>query len=164
MKKFLAYFKNNKIKIIFLFLYILICLFSFVRFLIIKQIGFSLLSLAYLALSIAIILVEKYTHFKINNFLAICLFIIMCGGLMGTTYNLYVIIPRLDNFLHTLSGVMFGAIGFILFDLLFDQDNNHRNDHKNDNKKFISKLLFCFCFSLAVGYIWEIFEWLCYNF
>ncbi|HHV98266.1 MAG TPA: hypothetical protein GXX36_01630 [Clostridiaceae bacterium] len=71
---------------------------------------------------------------------------------LGEMRSYYVKYWWWDLFLHTFSGSIIGAIGFSLVDIL------------NKNEKVAIKLspifvsIFSFCFALAIGALWEIYE------
>ena len=75
-----------------------------------------------------------------------------CAIYLGEVRNFYFVIPYWDTILHAFSGAMLGALGFILVDLL----NKDQKVHVNLSPFFIS--LFAFCFALAVGAMWEVYE------
>lgn len=71
---------------------------------------------------------------------------------LGEFRNFYYKVPHWDTILHMLSGVLLALFGYSLITLL------------NDSEKILLKLspafigLFTFCFAVALGVIWEIFE------
>lgn len=71
---------------------------------------------------------------------------------LGEVRNFYYLIPFWDDILHAFSGAMLGALGFILVDLL----NNDQKVSVNLSPIFVS--VFAFCFALAVGALWEVYE------
>ena len=97
--------------------------------------------------------VEKKWKIRVPNFMYILYFIFLyCAVYLGEVRNFYFAIPNWDTILHTFSGGMLGALGFILVDLL------------NDSKRVSIHLspffvaFFAFCFALACGVIWELYE------
>lgn len=96
--------------------------------------------------------VELLFRFRFSLFLELALscfaFIALAGG---TVYNLYTYIPFYDKVLHAFSGPLFSIVGLSFGDLLV------RNQPQG-KRKVAALVLFAFCFSLAVGYLWEIFE------
>lgn len=83
--------------------------------------------------------------------IAIVLFI-FASELLGEIKSFYEIIPWWDNLLHSFSGVILALVGFMLVYTL------------NESEKAVFHLspvfvaLFAFCFALAAGALWEIFE------
>ena len=76
---------------------------------------------------------------------------------LGEIQKFYYRFNYWDLILHTLSGGMIGFIGFSIVDIL-----NNEDEHVNLNPFFIA--FFAFSFSLALGAIWEIYEYLCDGF
>ncbi len=72
---------------------------------------------------------------------------------LGEIQNFYYRYKYWDLILHTLSGGMIGFIGFSFVDIL-----NNENKHVQLNPFFVA--FFAFCFALALGAIWEIYEFL----
>ena len=73
--------------------------------------------------------------------------------LPGGSPQLYYLVPHWDSYLHAFSGGMLGALGFALVTVL------------NDTERVAVRLspifvaLFAFCFALAAGAVWEIYEY-----
>lgn len=76
---------------------------------------------------------------------------------LGEVQNFYYKFRYWDLILHTLSGGMIGFIGFSFVDIL-----NNENEHVQLNPFFVA--FFAFCFAMALGAIWEIYEFLCDGF
>lgn len=76
-----------------------------------------------------------------------------CAVFLGEVFDFYYHVPHWDTMLHFFSGAMLGALGFILVTLLNDTE---RIDVKL-NPFFVC--LFAFCFALAAGAVWEIYEY-----
>ena len=73
------------------------------------------------------------------------------GGLfLGTSLDFYTIFIYWDFFLHFLSGIILGILGFAIFDLF------HRRMSREISPPLAA--LFAFCFAMASGKIWEIYE------
>lgn len=75
-----------------------------------------------------------------------------CAIYLGEVRQFYYRIPHWDSMLHAFSGAMLGALGFVLVDLL----NRDRHVRVSLSPFFVSA--FAFCFALAVGALWEIYE------
>ncbi len=71
---------------------------------------------------------------------------------LGDIHRMYFIIPQWDTILHTLSGVMLGMLGFTLVSFL----------NKTDRVPVVLSpafvAVFTFCFSVALGALWEVYE------
>lgn len=73
---------------------------------------------------------------------------------LGEVRSFYYKIPSWDNILHTFSSIMTGFLGFMLVALL------NRSEHTKLNLSPFFVAMFAFCFSLTVGTVWEIYEFL----
>lgn len=73
--------------------------------------------------------------------------------LFGEICNFFVYISWWDSALHLFSGSLIGVVGFSLLNIL----NNSEDLEFKLSPGFVA--LFVFCFSLAVGVIWEIIEY-----
>ena len=101
-----------------------------------------------------VIIVEKHFKIDIPNYMEIFYFIFLyCAIYLGEVRNFFFIIPYWDLILHTFSGAMLGVLGFSIVNIM------------NSSEKVKVKLspgftlLFAFCFALAVGSLWEIYEY-----
>lgn len=96
---------------------------------------------------------EKKWSFEIPGYMTILYFIFLyCAIYLGEVRNFYYVIPHWDTILHAFSGAMLGALGFNLITILNDSEKV---------KVALSPLfvcLFAFCFALAAGAVWEIYE------
>lgn len=72
--------------------------------------------------------------------------------LFGEIFSFFVYVPWWDSILHLFSGSLIGVVGFSLLNIL----NNSEDLEFKLNPGLVA--LFVFCFSLAVGVIWEIIE------
>lgn len=75
-----------------------------------------------------------------------------CAIYLGEVRSFYYHVPSWDTMLHTFSGVMLGALGFSVISLL------NRSDRVPLNLSPLFVALFTFCFAVAVGVMWEIYE------
>ncbi len=100
----------------------------------------------------AIYLAEFLLRFRFPLFLEISLTVFAFACLAGgTVFDLYNIMPVWDKILHTLSGVLFSAAGLSLaLPLLGKQITGAR--------KIAVCVIVAALFSLAVGYLWEVYE------
>ncbi len=113
----------------------------------------AVLCVATLLLLLAPSFIEKSFSVELPSVLEI---IIMCfafsHAILGEIGCFYVKVPWWDTMLHTLNGFLCAGVGFSLIDLL------------NRDKRFRFELspvyvaLVAFCFSMAVGVLWEFFE------
>lgn len=98
---------------------------------------------------------EKRFSFELPNSMSIAYFVFLyCAIYLGEVRQFYYLIPRWDDILHCFSGAMLGAFGFTLVAIL----NDSERVRVELNPYFIC--LFAFCFAMAVGAIWEIYEFM----
>lgn len=97
--------------------------------------------------------IERKFCIDIPNRMEVIYFIFLyCAIYLGEVRNFYYIIPHWDTILHAFSGAMLGALGFSLVIILNDAEKV-----KFDLSPFFISL-FAFCFALAMGALWEIYE------
>lgn len=75
-----------------------------------------------------------------------------CAIFLGEVRSFYYAVPYWDTILHTMSGAMLGALGFSMIAIF----NNAERIPLNLSPVFIA--VFAFCFALALGAVWEIYE------
>ncbi|HWR23140.1 MAG TPA: hypothetical protein VN366_06615 [Feifaniaceae bacterium] len=75
-----------------------------------------------------------------------------CSIYLGEVRNFYYLIPFWDSILHGFSGVMLGALGFTIVNLL----NREERLTVNLSPLFVS--MFALCFAVTLGVLWEIYE------
>lgn len=75
-----------------------------------------------------------------------------CAIFLGEVRSFYYIVPHWDTVLHTCSGAMLGALGFSMIAIF----NKMERIPMNLSPLFVA--VFAFCFALALGGIWEIYE------
>lgn len=75
-----------------------------------------------------------------------------CAIFLGEVKNFYYNVPNWDTILHTSSGVMLGALGFSVINLL------NKTDRVPVNLSPAFVALFAFCFGVSLGVVWEIYE------
>lgn len=96
---------------------------------------------------------ERKWSFALPNYMSILYFIFLfCAIYLGEVRNFYYLVPHWDTILHAFSGAMLGAFGFTLVNIL----NDSERVNVALSPAFIA--LFAFCFALASGAVWEIYE------
>lgn len=99
--------------------------------------------------------IKKKGRVDIPEFLEIMYFVfIFMAIVLGKVRNFYYVVPHWDTILHSFSGFMLAIMGFYLVYNLNDSEKNYIQL----TPFFIS--LFSFCFALAVGAVWEIYEYI----
>jgi uncharacterized membrane protein YjdF len=97
--------------------------------------------------------VERRFHIDIPDIMEIIYFIFLfCAIYLGEVRNFYFRIPYWDLILHCFSAVMLGALGFVLVNFF------NETDKLNIELSPFFVALFSFCFALASGAVWEIYE------
>lgn len=92
---------------------------------------------------------------RIPDTMEILYFIFLfCAIYLGEVRNFYYKVPFWDLILHSFSGMMLGAFGFILVNFL----NNMKRPYLHLSPFFVA--LFAFCFAVTCGTAWEIYEFL----
>lgn len=100
---------------------------------------------------LGLLLLERWVQIKIPfDISAIFVSFIVVSLVFGSYFNFYERFVRLDDLLHIFYGAAFAVIGFILIQYLSEQ-RGIRND-------ILIICLFSFCFSVAFGAMWEIYE------
>ena len=112
----------------------------------------ALLAVVYMIFIPAVFVFEYLIGFRVGYILIVLIIFSACGGLLGSSYNIYMLLPWFDSLLHAVSGILFFAAGFMLAEVFFGKDNV--------NKHFFGKLAFAIFFSTTVGVAWEFFEYL----
>lgn len=99
-------------------------------------------------------MIERKWSINIPNYMYVLYFIFLyCAIYLGEVRSFYYLIPFWDVILHAFSGAMLGALGFSLISIL----NNSERIRVELSPFFVS--LFAFCFAVAAGAIWEIYEY-----
>lgn len=95
----------------------------------------------------------KRLKLMVPNAMCILYYVFLyCAIFLGEIFSFYYLIPHWDLYLHAMSGAMLGALGFILVDWL----NKDTHVKISLSPAFVS--IFAFCFAVAVGALWEIYE------
>lgn len=98
--------------------------------------------------------IEKKGKLNIPDFMEV-IFIIMCicHFILGEMYDFFIKYRWWDSMLHTFSGMMVAILGFSIV-------NSINQENKDMNIPPIIIALFAICFSVTVGVLWEIVEFL----
>lgn len=99
--------------------------------------------------------IEKKFLVDIPDVMEMLYFVFLfCAIYLGEVRDFYYRVPSWDLILHMFSGAMLGALGFVLVSFF--------NDSEKVNMQLspIFVTLFAFCFALAAGTLWEIYEFL----
>ena len=108
--------------------------------------------LGLIVIHIPSLLAHKF-KFEIPFFLYICYIVFLyCSIFLGEAQSFYYKIPHWDTILHAMSSLMLGFFGFMFITIL------NRDEHTLMSLSPFFVSLFAFCFALAIGAIWEIYE------
>ena len=100
-------------------------------------------------------LLEKRHDFVIPSNMMILYVLFLYGAIfLGEVMAFYYRVPHWDTFLHTLSGAMLGALSYSVITFL------NRSDGVPVNMSPLFVAFFAFCFSMTMGMLWEIYEYL----
>lgn len=105
-----------------------------------------------LAMFLPTLLRRKFSIIFPDVIYILYLVFLYCAVYLGEVQNFYYAIPFWDSILHGFSGVMLGALGFTVVNLL----NKEARLTVNLSPLFVS--LFALCFAVALGALWEIYE------
>ena len=98
-------------------------------------------------------LFSRRWNLTLPNFMYVMYYVFLyCAVFLGEVLQFYYRIPHWDNILHFFSGAMLGALGFILVEWL----NEDEHIRVSLSPAFVA--IFAFCFALACGAVWEIYE------
>ncbi|MBD3311561.1 MAG: hypothetical protein GF349_03630 [Candidatus Magasanikbacteria bacterium] len=89
-----------------------------------------------------------------SEFEILILFFLFASLYFGEIQSFYVIFWWWDLFLHFLSGIIIGIIGFSLVRLLHAEKTVHLEMSP------VFTVIFSFCFAVTIGVLWEVFEFL----
>ena len=99
--------------------------------------------------------VEKRFRIEIPDIMEILFFIFLfCAIYLGEVRNFYYKVSYWDLILHCFSAAMLGALGFLIVQFF----NSTKKLNIRLSPFFVS--LFAFCFAVACGMVWEIYEFL----
>lgn len=107
-----------------------------------------------LALMLLPNLLKKRFDISVSDGMLLVFYIFLFGSIyLGNIRNFYVTVPHWDTVQHCLSGMMLGAMGFSLVDIL--------NRAENVNVKLgpVFTAVFAFCFAITAGAAWEMLEY-----
>lgn len=98
-------------------------------------------------------MLEKRWRIDIPSFMHIVFVVFLYAAIyLGEVRSFYYLIPHWDTVLHTFSGAVIGALGFSVVKLL----NDSEKIQINLSPIFVA--IFAFSFALAIGVVWEVYE------
>lgn len=149
-KKSINQIKEHKSILVIFIIYLLFLSSSSVYFFIVRRIRDAFMCLCFMLIVPAFFIVQQILKVEFGPiFIGTCLFIAI-GAILGACFDFYHKIPIFDDVLHTVSGFIFSCLGFSVVESFFGKADNKR--------KFIGSIVLGAIFSLAIGLIWELFE------
>lgn len=117
------------------------------------------LMLVQCVLGLIVILLPGIIEHKIkieipSNMMVLFILFIYAATFLGEVRSFYYRVPHFDTILHTFSGGMIAALGFSLIAFL------NKSDKIPVTLSPLFVACFTFCFALALGGVWEIYEFL----
>jgi len=98
-------------------------------------------------------ILQRKAHIAIPSSMVIAYAVFLfCAVYLGEVHYFYFRIPHWDTMLHTFSGFALGAIGLSIIGLL----NKSKSVPISLSPAFVA--IFAFCFAIAIGVVWEIYE------
>ena len=131
-------------------LYIAFCLFAGIRWIIGGVAGHVILSLGFILFIPAMLIVEYVMSMRFGAVFTVAALLIAVGGILGSPFSMYSILPCFDDILHTLSGFVFAALGFAVVEFFFGRADTP--------KKRVGSLMLAILFSLGIAVLWELWE------
>lgn len=106
-------------------------------------------------------MIDKIIRFKIPASLEV-MYIAFCSGsiIYGEILDFYGKIGWWDSLLHSFSGVLLGVLGYSIINTF----NKYSNESKEIRFSPLFVSIWCVCFALAVGVLWELIEFTCDEF
>ena len=98
-------------------------------------------------------LLSRTFKFELPGFLyGMYIIFLYCAIFLGEVRSFYYLVPHWDDFLHSMSSMMTGFFAFMFVTIL----NRNENIIFDMSPAFVA--LFAFTFSVAIGALWEIYE------
>ncbi len=115
------------------------------------RLSLAFVALVTLALSLVPLFLGRYAHVRVPPSFVLLITIFVGSTLfLGEVYDFYGRFWWWDVMLHGGSAVGFGLIGFILVFMMFQGDRFAAPP--------LAVAFFAFCFAIAIGAVWEVFE------
>lgn len=146
--------KQDPMTCIILVLFFIFCIASGIYFSAMGLTRNALMSFIYILFAPAVLLAEYLIKFRFPALFNLLLYFLIAGGILGSCYDVYYTIPRFDEILHGISGLLFAAVGFSLMKRILGNDHSKKN--------FFLCLLVGALFSLTIANLWEMFEYASY--
>ena len=108
--------------------------------------------LGLIAMLLPMILARKFEFRLPSTIYFIFIIFLYAAIFLGEVRSFYYTVPHWDTILHTFSGGMLGSLGFSLVSWL------NKDEHTSTRLSPLFVAIFAFCFAVALGALWEIYE------
>lgn len=150
-KKYISYYSQRDITVYFVLRFLVILV--MIRQIFTANWNNVFLCILTLILFLVPVVIDRKFNIRLPNTLeTIILLFIFSAEILGEINEFYLHFAHWDTILHTLNGFLCAAIGFSMIDIL----NRKEVFHTKLSPIFVA--LVAFCFSMAVGVLWEFFE------
>lgn len=152
-KQYLTNRANDKAFMCIIIAYLALCLASAIYWCVEWQARNLMMSLVFMLFAPLVFIVEHFMKIRFGELFVASVLFLAIGSILGSCFNLYMIIPFFDTLLHGFSGLIFACLGFALAERFFGKASGAGS--------FFGCLVFAACFSLSIAVAWEIFEYAC---
>lgn len=150
-KKYISYYSQRDVTVYFVLRFLVILV--MIRQIFTANWNNVFLCILTLILFLVPVVIDRKFNIRLPNTLeTIILLFIFSAEILGEINEFYLHFAHWDTILHTLNGFLCAAIGFSMIDIL----NRKEVFHTKLSPIFVA--LVAFCFSMAVGVLWEFFE------
>ena len=111
--------------------------------------------LGFAALHLPSLLAKRFRFVLPTALYGMYITFLYCAIFLGEVRGFYYLVPHWDTVLHAFSSLLTGAFGVMTVTIL------NREEISVMRLSPFFTALFAFCFSLAIGTVWEIFEYTC---
>lgn len=108
--------------------------------------------LGLVAMLLPVILARRFEFRLPSTIYFMFVIFLYCAIFLGEVRSFYYTVPHWDTILHTFSGGMLGSLGFTLVSWL------NKDEHTSTRLSPLFVAIFAFCFAVALGTLWEIYE------
>lgn len=108
--------------------------------------------LGLIAMLLPVFLAHRFEFRLPSTIYFIFVIFLYCAIFLGEVRSFYYTVPHWDTILHTFSGGMLGSLGFTLVSWL------NKDEHTSTRLSPLFVAIFAFCFGVALGTLWEIYE------
>lgn len=108
--------------------------------------------LGLIAMLLPVVLARRFEFRLPSTIYFIFIIFLYAAIFLGEVRSFYYTVPHWDTILHTFSGGMLGSLGFSMVSWL------NKDEHTSTRLSPLFVAIFAFCFAVALGALWEIYE------